>query len=241
MSTPGRLEIDADGKIRGTAGQVGATIEYNDPWPCKNGTPGGSGAMMGLVLHTEDGYEQGTISWFNNPAAGASAFFAVGQDGAIHQFGPLGKDWMAWAQADGNPHWYSVEDADNTHPSVPLTDAQITAVAQLLEVLSRFAGFPLEVTDSVDKKGLGVHSMGGVPWGDHLECPGPVRAAQRQVIVDRAKAIRDGEVKADPKPEPKPAPKPASDLASRAAALEASIAAAAHEAAALSAAIKAAQ
>ena len=39
--------------------------------------------MKGVVLHTEDGYEQGTISWFNNPAAQASAFFAVGLDGAI--------------------------------------------------------------------------------------------------------------------------------------------------------------
>ena len=187
--TPGRLEVDsATGRITGPA-----KITYNDPFPTKNGNPGyGAKTMMGLVVHTEVGNDPGTQAWFNNPASAASAFFAVGQDGSIIQFGPVGKDWMAWAQVAGNPMWYSVEDADNGHPPTPFTDAQVAGIAQLAEVLSRFAGFPLAVTDSVSTKGIGVHSMGGAAWGGHYDCPGDVRKAQRPAIVALAKKIRAG-------------------------------------------------
>ena len=77
---------------------------------------------------------------------------------------------MAWAQVAGNLAWYSIEHADNRNPNNPLTDAQIAASAQLVELLSRFAGFPLQVTNSVTGKGYGVHYMGGKAWGDHT-CP----------------------------------------------------------------------
>lgn len=74
------------------------------------------------------------------------------------------------------------------------TDAQLTASAQLVEVLSRFAGFPLQVTDSVEVKGYGTHVMGGDAWGGHT-CPGPgPRAGQRYEIISRAEAIRAGQV-----------------------------------------------
>jgi len=55
--------------------------------------------------------------------------------GRVHQFGPIGKGWIAWAQwrATG---WYSIEHADNHDPNNPLTDAQIAASAQLVELLS---------------------------------------------------------------------------------------------------------
>lgn len=188
MTLPGRLKVGAGGRLTGPA-----NITYNSPFPCVNGTPGGgSSQMMGLVMHTEVGNEPGTIARFNDPAAQVSAFFAIGQDGAIWQFGPVGFNWAAWAQMDGNAAWYSVEDADNTHPSNPLTPAQVTAFAQILECLSAFAGFPLQVTDSPDMKGLGWHGMGGVAWGDHPNCPGDVRKAQRPAIIALAKEIRAG-------------------------------------------------
>ena len=199
--TPGRLEVGPDGKVTGPA-----NISHNDPFPTKNGTAGGgSSTMLGVVIHTENGFEQGTIATFNDSASQASAFFAVGLDGAIWQFGPVGKNWMAWAQEAGNPDWYSIEDADN-HPgkppiTEPFSDAQVTAIAQLVELLSRFAGFPLQVTDSVYTPGVGKHSMGGVPWGDHPYCPGDVRASQRERIVELAKDIRAG---AAPPPPPPP-------------------------------------
>jgi hypothetical protein len=187
VTVPGRLEVGpVTGKITGPA-----RIEYNDPWPCANGNYG-SGKMQGLVEHTMVGDLPGTVAWFNNPKAQASAHFGVAEDGSVHQFGPVGKGWCAWAQAAGNLAWYSCEFADGGNTQNPLTQAQITAGAQLLEVLSRFAGFPLAVTDSVAGSGLGTHVMGGAAWGGHT-CPGPgPRAGQRAAIVALAKQIRAG-------------------------------------------------
>jgi hypothetical protein len=198
--TAGRLEVDAgSGRVTGPA-----DIVYNDPFPTHNGTPGGSGAMMGCVMHTEVGNNPGTVSWFNDPTSEASAFFCIAQSGQIAQMGPVGKDWMAWSQAAGNPHWYGIEHADNEHPETPLTTEQVTASAQLLELLSRFAGFPLQVSNDVSTEGYICHSDGGVAWGNHPDCPGSVRAAQRAEIVGLAKEIRAGVAPAPPKPDPKP-------------------------------------
>jgi hypothetical protein len=156
--------------------------------------------MQGVVMHTMVGNLPGAIALFNNPAPGGhranavSAHFGIAQDGSVHQFGPIGKGWIAWAQMAGNQAWYSIEHADNGNTRSPLTDAQLTASALLVEVLSRFAGFPLQVTDSTAGRGYGTHVMGGAAWGGHT-CPGPgPRAGQRQEIIRRAHAIRSGDI-----------------------------------------------
>jgi len=178
MPIPGRLEVDsATGHVTGPI-----SITYNNPWPCPNGRFG-SGAIQGVVMHTMVGNLPGTISVFNNPSFQASAHFGIDQAGNVHQFGPLGKGWIAWAQEAGNDTWYSIEHADNGNTQNPLTTQQVTASAQLVEVLSRFAGFPLQVTDSTAGTGYGTHVMGGSAWGGHT-CPGPgPRAGQRNAIV----------------------------------------------------------
>jgi N-acetylmuramoyl-L-alanine amidase len=191
----GKLTVDQNGKIRGPA-----TITYNDPWPCPNGNPGQMSVphgIQGLVIHTMVGNLPGTISVFNQPSFQASAHFGVDQDGRIHQFGSV-RGWKAWAQEAGNPNWYSVECADNGNPDNPLTAAQITAVAQLLECLSApgVGNFPIQVTNSTAGEGLGVHFMGGLAWGGHTcpdEPPGHVRSGQRQEIVTAALALRGGQ------------------------------------------------
>lgn len=194
---PGRLSVDSTGRVRGPV-----TITYNAPFPTREGTPGGSGTMRGVIMHTEVGFEAPTEAEFNSPSAHASAFFSIGMTGAVHQYGPVGKDWMAWAQVDGNPDWYSIEHEDHGDQHNPLTAEQIAASAQVVEVLSGFAGFPLQVTDSVNGTGYGVHVMGGAAWGGHT-CPGPgPRAGQRAAIIALAKQIRAG---TPPKP-PAPAP-----------------------------------
>ena len=198
MTTPGKLQVDAaTGHVTGPA-----HITYNTPWPCANGTPGGgSPSMMGVIMHTMVGNLGSAVAWFNNPASQASAFFGIAEDGSIWQFGPVGHNWEAWAQAAGNPNWYSIEHADAGHPANPLTPQQITASAQLVELLSRFAGFPLQVSDDVNTKGYGWHGMGGVPWGNHPNCPGDVRKAQRPAILALAKDIRNPPVQPPPPPE----------------------------------------
>jgi hypothetical protein len=187
MAMTGKLEIDSQGRVTGAV-----TIKYNDPFPTVNGS-WGSGAIMGVVMHTMVGNLPGTVSWFNDPASSVSAHFGIAQDGLVHQFGPIGKGWIAWAEVAGNPTWYSIEHADNGNTENPLTDAQLTASAQLVEVLSRFAGFPLRVTNSVTVGGYGIHVMGGAAWGGHT-CPGPgPRAGQRPEIITRAQRIRTGD------------------------------------------------
>jgi hypothetical protein len=186
---PGKLIIDKTGHVRGNA-----SISYNQPFPCPNGSYG-SGAMNGVVMHTMVGNLPGTIATFNNPARQASSTFAIDQAGHIHQFGPVGAGWYAWAQVAGNRAWYSIEHADDGNPVNPLTDAQLDASAQLLECLSAFAGFPLQLADSVNGRGYGVHYMGGANWGGHTcpDVPGhTVRSSQRGEVIRRAKTIRAG-------------------------------------------------
>jgi hypothetical protein len=197
MPIPGRLEVNtATGHVTGPA-----VITYNTPWPCPNGRYG-SGKMSGVIMHTMVGNLPGTIATFNNPARQASAHFGIDQAGNIHQFGPVGKGWIAWAQEAGNDAWYSIEHADNGSTANPLTTQQVTASAQLVEVLSRFAGFPLQVTDSVNGTGYGTHVMGGAAWGGHT-CPGPgPRAVQRSNIINLAKQLRAAGTAAVPSGEP---------------------------------------
>jgi len=171
-----------------------ASISYNKPFPVPNGS-WGSGTMTGVLMHTMVGDLPGCISWFNNPSAQASAHFGISQAGHIHQFGPVGLGWVAWHAAEANLAWYGIEHADAGNPNNPLTDAQLTASAQLVECLSAFAGFPLEVTDHPTAGGYGTHSMGGAAWGGHScpdEPPQHVRSAQRAEIIARARQIRGG-------------------------------------------------
>ena len=186
MTTPGKLTVGHDGRVTGPA-----AIKHNDPFPCVNGSFG-SGAMSGVVMHTMVGDLPGTVSWFNNPKAQASAHFGIAQDGGIHQFGPIGKGWIAWHAGAANHSWYGIEHADHGKPASPLTGEQVTASAQLLECLSAFAGLPLRISDSPSVKGYGWHGMGGIAWGGHPDCPGDVRKAQRAKIIALAMAIRSG-------------------------------------------------
>jgi hypothetical protein len=190
MATPGKLTVGSDGRIRGPA-----SIAYSTPFPVPNGTPGGSGVMQGVVMHTEVGYDHNVVGEFENPASKVSAWFSVRDDGHITQYGPVGQNWMAWAQVDGNPNWYSIEHEDHGDPRIPLNAPQITASAQLLECLSAYAGFPLQEANSPSERGYGVHYMGGAAWGGH-SCPDvpptPVRSLQRSAVIALAKAIRSG-------------------------------------------------
>lgn len=186
--TPGRLHVGPFGRVWGDI-----HITHNTPFPTPNGMYG-SGRMMGVVMHTMVGNLPGTIEEFNSPAAEASAHFGISQTGEVHQFGPIGKSWCAWAQMAGNLAWYSIEHADDGNPANPLTDAQLVASAQIVECLSSFASFPLQISDSPEVKGYGMHRMGGAAWGGH-SCPqlpngtGP-RAGQRKDILAIAKEIR---------------------------------------------------
>lgn len=188
---PAQLLVGDAGRVRGVLAN-GAHITWNSPFPTHNGFYG-STSMMGVVMHTEVGFDHNVVTEFNNPAAAASAHFSIDVSGNLHQYGPIGKGWCSWAQVAGNLAWYSIEHEDKGNPNIPLTDAQMWTCAQVVELLSRFAGFPLQISDSTGTQGFGVHSMGGISWGGHT-CPDlppqHVRSAQRPEILRRAKLIR---------------------------------------------------
>lgn len=186
---PGRLHFDATGRLQGAA-----SITHNSPFPVVNGAYG-SKAMNGVLMHTMVSDLPSAVSWFNNPAAQVSAHFGIAESGEIWQFGPVGKGWIAWHAMAANETYYGIEHADDGKPDTPLTDAQITASAQVVEALSAFAGFPLAITDEPGGKGYGTHAMGGAAFGGH-SCPDlppqHVRSQQRPVILALAKSIRAG-------------------------------------------------
>jgi hypothetical protein len=196
LALPGRraarLGFDRSGRLVGAA-----RIGYNTPFPCANGNLGGQ-LRHGVVMHTMVGNLPGTIQLFNGPGntGPVSAHFGVSQSGQIWQFGPCGTGWVAWHVAAGNGDWYGIEHADNGNPDIPLTDAQLTASAQIVEALSTLARFPLQEADDPSATGYGVHYMGGASWGGHT-CPDlppdHVRSRQRPVILARAAAIRAGQ------------------------------------------------
>jgi len=151
--------------------------------------------INGVVMHTMVADLPSVINSFNDPNFQASAHFGIAQSGHIHQFGPV-NGWMAWAQKDGNTNWYSIEHADHSDPNNRLTDAQLTASAQIVEALSAYGKFPLQEANNPAEEGYGVHSMGGRGWGGH-PCPDishdhHVRSLQRPEILHRAKLIRAG-------------------------------------------------
>ena len=196
MTVPGKCHFDADGWLRGPI----SITHYLSP---NHYASGFDGPARGMVQHTEDGYTAGTEATFMDPATEVSAFFGVGEDGAAQQFLPLGHRFVAWAQESGNPYWRSCECEDKTRTGQPMTAPQVAAFAQILEACSAYDDFPLVITDNVSGTGLITHGDGGIPWGDHPECPGDVRKAQRPELIRIAKAIRAGEPPKPPKPKPK--------------------------------------
>jgi hypothetical protein len=180
-----RCYFDADGWLRGPI----AITHMTSP---NHYTTGFAAKARGIVQHTEDGYEAGTIATFMNPDSEVSAFFAVAEDGAAQQFLPVGRGFVAWAQEAGNPYFRSCEFEDKTKTGVPMPPPQLTAGAQIIEACSAYDEFPLQITDNVNGTGLICHSDGGNAWGGHFSCPGDVRKAQRPQIIALAMSIRSG-------------------------------------------------
>lgn len=129
---------------------------------------------MGMVVHIAEGSYQGTIGWQQNPIADVSSFFVVSQLGDIAQMLDLNK--AAWTQAAGNPMWIGVEN-EGFHTD-QLTPIQAKANAEIFAFLVQtWPTIPLQVTNSPNVGGIGWHGMGGVPWGNHPDCPGPNNVA----------------------------------------------------------------
>ncbi|MER5767771.1 peptidoglycan recognition protein family protein [Streptomyces sp. NPDC001985] len=152
----------------------------------ENFSEGGREGQRGLILHVQQG-EGSLFERFSNPATRSSSHFWVSRAGEIEQY--VSVHDRAWTQRAGNAAWVSVETSG--FADRPLTGAQVASVARVYAWGAREHGWPLEVADSPEGRGLGTHEMGGAAWGAHA-CPGPVRAAQRQAVLRRVRRSRRG-------------------------------------------------
>jgi hypothetical protein len=141
--------------------------------------------FQGLVLHIEQGTEIGTDGWFHNPASGVSAHFGNPKVGTLDQW--VDTDDLAWAQMAGNPNWISLE--NEGQPGDSLTADQLEHAALLLAWLNLTEGVSMSIADTPSDSGLGYHAMGGVPWGNHPQCPGQPIIDQRADIIAAAQHL----------------------------------------------------
>jgi hypothetical protein len=156
--------------------------------PIPNKSPGKMvKPILGLILHVEQGSEKGTDSWFHNPGAQASAHFGNPLSGPLDQWVDTAD--KAWAEVAGNSRWISVEHEGYADKAPAPTASQIENDAQLLAWLHTTEGVPLQVTNSVNRPGLGWHGMGGSAWGGHYACPGDRIKNARKQIIARAQQI----------------------------------------------------
>jgi hypothetical protein len=137
---------------------------------------------LGWILHVVvgDGSPFGTFEGAVSPDRRFSTGW-VAKDGHVEEFTEL--TMRSWAQASGNPLYWSFE--TEGFPNEPLTDAQILSLAKIHNVL----GAADAVIDKVGDRGVGTHVMGGAEWGGH-SCPGPIRAGQRADIIAKARELR---------------------------------------------------
>ena len=110
-----------------------------------NYTPNGIKEIRGIVLHSMWGTQNGSIQWFKNPEAKASAHYCISQDGEIVQC-VLDKD-MAWHAGvydepipdylRPNPNFYTlgIELEDRRDSNWPYPEAQRKAVKWLVKIL----------------------------------------------------------------------------------------------------------
>ena len=158
--------------------------------------------LQGLVLHIEEGTEEGTFGWFNTSKAerqaqfdakglrirafASSAHFGNPKQGQLEQF--VDTNDTAFAQGPGNSKWLSVE--NEGMPGDALTTNQINSLAQLMAYLNFHEGVPLVEANAPSESGLGFHSM-ALPWG-HPQCPGPAVVSQRSLILEIATGLLQG-------------------------------------------------
>jgi hypothetical protein len=130
--------------------------------------------QRGLVVHIASGFYEGTISWQKNPDADVSSHFVTGRDDSDPLAQMVDTDVAAWTQRDGNGEWMSIEcegfaTGDPQHDDYPgwerLTDHQMDQVAQVFARGAADYGWPMQLADHPNGRGLG-----RAPGGRH-GCP----------------------------------------------------------------------
>lgn len=161
---------------------------------------------LGLIMHSQEG-EGSLAGYFNENSSQVSSTFWAGKDSTLEQY--VDTDYTAWAQAEGNGTYNSIEFEGYTTEA--LTEGQIQAAAKVYRYLHDEHGVPFSTTDTPGQGGLGWHGMGGAAWGNHPGCPGDLRKSARGQILQIAQGAVIAPVRPSPSPGVSPtAPKPSS-------------------------------
>ncbi|QSX77003.1 N-acetylmuramoyl-L-alanine amidase [Lysobacter solisilvae] len=123
-------------------------------------------AIERIVIHITDGGANinGTIGWFQNPAAQVSAHYVIGQDGEVVQM--VRHNDVAWHARSANRTSIGIEHVANTRGLVPTT-AQLCASAALVNWLCDTFGIP------ADRAHIQGHSEADTAT-THTGCPNAV-------------------------------------------------------------------
>jgi hypothetical protein len=103
----------------------------------------------------------------------------VAKSGSVTQL--VDTDVQSWCQAGGNSEWLSIENEGRGGES--LTTAAVESCARILAKANQVYAVPLRIAESPLESGLGHHSMGGVAWGSHPQCPGVAIISQKPEII----------------------------------------------------------
>lgn len=154
--------------------------------PVVNYTTGGNQPRL-LICHIMEGTLDGTDAWFRDPVSQVSAHFGVGRDGTVWQW-VLPAD-QAWHAAAANPYSIGVE--HEGWSGQPLTSDQLASTAAILAWAHQlYPDIKLWPNTRPDTgSGLSWHGLGGVPWGNHPNCPGTPVVHQLADILTHAQEL----------------------------------------------------
>lgn len=117
-----------------------------------------------VVWHTAQGSLAGTLSWFNNPAAGVSSNYVMDKNGALYAM--LEEYYVPYTNGNWNSNQRSItiETIDDGNPfGIVRTRELYTEAARLTRDICQFYGFPI---DRAHVKGHREVSS------SHPQCPG---------------------------------------------------------------------
>jgi hypothetical protein len=102
------------------------------------------GSVRLVVVHVAEGSFGGTVRWFRNPRARASAHYVVGRNGDVAHM--VRDDQVAWHSGNGwvNAHSIGIEHEGYTGIDGTLTDAEYRASARIVAGLLRRYRLPAD-------------------------------------------------------------------------------------------------
>jgi hypothetical protein len=106
-----------------------------------------------IIIHSMDGFYQGSISWFRNPKSGGSTQYLISKEGEVRQM--VRDDHSSWncmgmtSEYGAKTYWNDISlsielEDEGKRGDWRYTDAQIKALRELCDMKSAQYGIPLD-------------------------------------------------------------------------------------------------